>query len=332
MEKIKKSFSKIVVSRYFTFGVTTFLFVLLYVIAAVNYKGFSKPQVFMNLLIDNAALIIATAGTTFVLITGGIDISVGSVLSLSCMLIAWMLEFTNIPPVVIILIVLAVGILFGFVQGYLITKFNLQPFIITLAGQFFARGLTAIISRDTIAITNPMFKGIAGVRITVMGAAYISIGVIIALVVLVAATIVTEKTQFGRRLFAVGGSEQSSFLMGIDTNKVKTSAYMISGGLAALGGVVYTFIVLSGYPLHAVGLDMEAITASVIGGTLMSGGVAFMPGTLVGVLIQGLIQTIITFQGTLSAWWTRIVLAGLLCVFIVMQSLIIKQRNRINVE
>lgn len=327
----KLDFKKLISSRYFNFFATLILFGLIYLIASVNYRGFSRPQVFLNLFIDNATLIIATVATTFVLLTGGIDISVGSVVSLTCMLIAWMLERTQIPALIVIVIVILFGMLFGLVQGWLITRFNLQPFIITLAGQYFGRGLTAIISTETISVTDPLFKNMATSRIPLPGIGYISAGVIIAIIVLILATVMTEKTSFGRRFFAIGGNRQSSFLMGLNVNRASIWAYVISSGLAAVAGVVYTFIMLSGYPLHAIGLDMEAITASVIGGTLMSGGVAFLPGTLIGVLIQGAIQTVITFQGTLSAWWTRIVLAGLLAFFIIMQSIIVKQKSKISI-
>lgn len=331
MFKTKFNFRNMLSSKYFNFIATTLLFVLIYGVASMNYRGFSSPQVFLNLFIDNATLIIATVATTFVLLTGGIDISIGSVVSLTCMMIAWLLQNTGIPAPLVMVMVILFGMFFGFVQGYIITKFDCQPFIITLAGQFFGRGLTAIISTNTITIDHPLFKQMASMRIPVFSLGYLSAGVMIALAVLIVAYVVTERTKFGRRFFAIGGNRQSSFLMGLNVNKASIWAYVISSGLAALAGIVYTFIMLSGYPLHAIGLDMEAITASVIGGTLMSGGVAFIPGTLIGVLIQGAIQTVITFQGTLSAWWTRIVLAALLAFFIVVQSIIVKQKSKISI-
>lgn len=153
---------RLVGSRYFSFGITLSLFVLLYVVGMMNYRGFMKPQVFCNLLIDNAALIIATIGITFVLLIGGIDISIGSVVALTCMSSAQMLQNTGLPAPAVILIVLAMGAVFGLVQGWLITEFNMQPFIVTLAGQFFARGMTAIISRRQLLLT--IHVRLAGVR------------------------------------------------------------------------------------------------------------------------------------------------------------------------
>ena len=159
-----------------------------------------------------------------------------------------------------------------------------------------------------------------------------SFGVVIALVTLVAATLVLKFTRFGRNIYALGGNEMSAQLMGLPTKRTKILAYVVCGFCSALAGVVYSLIMLSGYPLHAVSMEMDAIASSVIGGTLMSGGVAFLPGTLLGVLIQGVIQTFITFQGTLSAWWTRIIIALLLCLFIVIQAVVSRSRQRLNSE
>lgn len=330
MKNVKALKNRMVGSRYFSFGITVLLFAILYLIGMMNYRGFLKPQVFCNLFIDNAALIIATVGITFVLLIGGIDISIGSVVALTCMTSAQLMANTGLGAGVVTVIVLAIGLLFGLVQGWLIAEFDMQPFIVTLGGQFFARGLTAIISRETIDITNETYTSIASARLYILPGAFISVGVVIALVTLIIATLVLRYTRFGRNIYALGGSESSAQLMGLPTKRTKIMTYMVCGFCSALAGVVYSLIMLSGYPLHAVGMEMDAIASSVIGGTLMSGGVAFLPGTLFGVLIQGIIQTFIAFEGTLSAWWTRIIIALLLCIFIVMQAIIVKNRHRIN--
>ncbi len=322
--------NRLVGSRYFTFGITLCLFIVLYIIGMINYRGFMRPQVFCNLLIDNAALIIATIGITFVLLIGGIDISIGSVVALTCMTSAQMLASTSIPAPLVILIVLAMGAVFGLVQGWLIAVFDMQPFIVTLAGQFFARGMTAVISRDTIVIDNPMYTSLASARLYILPGGFISVGVVIALVALVIGTLVLKYTRFGRSIYALGGNETSAQLMGLPTRRTKILAYVVCGFCSSLAGVVYSLIMLSGYPLHAVSMEMDAIASSVIGGTLMSGGVAFLPGTLLGVMIQGVIQTFITFQGTLSAWWTRIIIALLLCLFIVIQAVVNRSRQRLD--
>lgn len=328
---MKQYINSAIASRYFQFFVTVILFIVLYGIGIAMYNGFSRPQVFWNLLIDNASLIIVTVGVTFTIITGGggIDISVGAVVALVCMCLAYLLQNTELAIPVVICLVLLIGIVVGFVQGYLISVFKMQPFIVTLAGMFFCRGMTAVISRDTINIDNPSYVAIASERINMFGTGFISVGALVALIVLIIAIIVLKYTKFGRTIFAIGGNENSASLMGLPVAKTKILAYVISGFCAALGGVVYSWTMLSGYTLHAMGMEMDAIASSVIGGTLLTGGVAFMPGTIFGVLIQGIILTFITFQGTLSAWWTKIVVGALLCIFIIMQALITEHKNKL---
>ncbi len=326
---MKHYLNQLVASQYFSFVVTVLLFVILYAAGIMTYKGFMRPQVFLNLFIDNAALIIVTVGITFTLLIGGIDLSVGAVLALCCMVLAYLLEFTTVPVGLAILIILLMGIGFGALQGYIITKFDLQPFIITLAGMFFCRGLTAVISRDTISITNPFYVELASTRIQ-LGVGFISVGAVIALLTLLIAAIVLGYTKFGRTVFAIGGNESSASLMGLPVFRTKVMVYTISGFCSALGGVAYSLIMLTGYNLHGLGMEMDAIASSVIGGTLLTGGVGFIPGTLFGVLIQGVILTFITFQGTLSAWWTKIVVGALLCVFIVMQAFITEHKSKLS--
>lgn len=328
---MKQYINSAIASRYFQFFVTVILFIVLYGIGIAMYNGFSRPQIFWNLLIDNASLIIVTVGVTFTIITGGggIDISVGAVVALVCMCLAYLLQNTELAIPVVICLVLLIGIVIGFVQGYLISVFKMQPFIVTLAGMFFCRGMTAVISRDTINIDNPSYVAIASERINMFGTGFISVGALVALIVLIIAIIVLKYTKFGRTIFAIGGNENSASLMGLPVTKTKILAYVISGFCAALGGVVYSWTMLSGYTLHAMGMEMDAIASSVIGGTLLTGGVAFMPGTIFGVLIQGIILTFITFQGTLSAWWTKIVVGALLCIFIIMQALITEHKNKL---
>lgn len=328
---MKQYINSAIASKYFQFFVTVILFIVLYGIGIAMYNGFSRPQVFWNLLIDNASLIIVTVGVTFTIITGGggIDISVGAVVALVCMCLAYLLQNTELAIPVVICLVLLIGIVIGFVQGYLISVFKMQPFIVTLAGMFFCRGMTAVISRDTINIDNPSYVAIASERINMFGTGFISVGALVALIVLIIAIIVLKYTKFGRTIFAIGGNENSASLMGLPVTKTKILAYVISGFCAALGGVVYSWTMLSGYTLHAMGMEMDAIASSVIGGTLLTGGVAFMPGTIFGVLIQGIILTFITFQGTLSAWWTKIVVGALLCIFIIMQALITEHKNKL---
>ncbi|CAM4222206.1 simple sugar transport system permease protein [Paenibacillus endophyticus] len=308
--------------QYLPILVTVALFILVFLAGSFRYTGFFSMQVLTNLLIDNAFLLIVAVGMTFVIVSGGIDLSVGSMVALTTMLSATLIEQLGWPPSLVIPCVLLFGALFGLGMGAIIHYFNIQPFIVTLAGMFLARGLCYVISINTITIDNAFYKDMAMTKIQLPGGGFISISVIIALAVVLLAIYLAHYTRFGRNTYAIGGSEQSSLLMGLPVARTKMLVYAFSGFCSALGGVVFTFYMLSGYGLHAVGLELDAIAAVVIGGTLLTGGVGYVAGTVFGVLIQGVIQTIINFEGTLSSWWTRIVIGILLFVFILLQRII----------
>ena len=288
---------------------------------SIMYTGFFSAQVFLNLLIDNAFLLVVAVGMTFVILTGGIDLSVGSVVALTTMVSAALVEHRHWPPGVVIPLVLVGGAAFGAAQGWLIERFRLQPFLVTLAGMFLARGLCYVISIDSISITEPTFTAIAQTRVPLFGGAALSVGALIALATFALGVFVAHGTAFGRNVYAIGGSEQSAVLMGLPVARTVVGVYALSGACAALGGVLFTFYMLSGYGLHATGLELDAIAAVVIGGTLLAGGVGLVAGTLCGVLMLGLIQTLITFDGSLSAWWTKIVIGALLLAFCLLQRL-----------
>jgi len=306
-----------------TFG----LFVVMFSAGSFRYTGFFSMQVLMNLLVDNAFLLITAVGMSFVILSGGIDLSVGSVIALTTMISASLVQQHGWSPAVVIPLVLVIGSVFGFGMGAIIHYFKIQPFIVTLAGMFLARGLCYVISIDTITIDNAFYTSVAQTKIHLPGGSFVSISVIIALVVIVAAIYTAHYTRFGRNVYALGGNEQSALLMGLPVAKTKILVYTLSGFCSALAGVVFTFYMLSGYGLHAVGLELDTIAAVVIGGTLLTGGVGYVIGTFFGVMIQGIIQTIISFEGTLSSWWTKIVIGLLLFFFILLQRLLIARRS-----
>ena len=260
-----------------------------------------------------------TPAFTTRLISGGIDLSVGSVIALTTMVSAALVEKHGWSPAVVIPLVLAMGTAFGAFMGLLIERYRLQPFIVTLAGMFLARGLCYLISIDSISITNEFYTEVSQIRIPIWGEASISLSAAIAIGVLLAAVFVAHCTPFGRAVYAIGGSEHSAMLMGLPVRRTLIGVYTLSGFCSALAGVIFTFYMLSGYGLHAVGLELDAIAAVVIGGTLLTGGVGYVAGTLFGVLMLGIIQTLISFDGTLSSWWTRIVVGALLFVFCLLQ-------------
>lgn len=317
--------------QYLPILVTIGLFVLVFLAGSFRYTGFFSLQVLTNLLIDNAFLLIVAVGMTFVIVSGGIDLSVGSMVALTTMLSATLVEQQGWPPSVVIPLVLAFGCLYGFGMGAIIHYFNIQPFIVTLAGMFLARGLCYIISINTITINDSFYKDMAMTKIQLPGGSFVSISVIIALAVVLLAIYLAHYTRFGRNTYAIGGSEQSALLMGLPVARTKMLVYAFSGFCSALGGVVFTFYMLSGYGLHAVGLELDAIAAVVIGGTLLTGGVGYVAGTFFGVLILGVIQTIINFEGTLSSWWTKIVIGVLLFLFIILQRVINVRASKMKV-
>lgn len=333
MKKLKERLD----GNSFLLLITIALFIVLYVSGMVIFgdKNFGKPQVFFNLFINNAGLIVAAVGMTMVLITGGIDISIGSVIGMTCMLLAWMIEVQQMSVISSIVIVLVIGGIFGLVQGYFIAYLKIQPFIVTLAGMFFARGMTAVISSNMISITNSTFLSMANSKLYIpffvtvnkkgnLVYPYIYPSVVIAIIVLVLVFLLLKFTSFGRSIYAVGGNEQSALLMGLNVRKTKLKVYILNGFLAGLAGFVFSLNSCGGFVEQARGFEMEAIASSVIGGTLLTGGVGSVVGSLFGVLIKGTIESIITFQGTLSSWWTKIVIAALLGFFIILQSVLAK--------
>ncbi len=311
--------------QYLPILVTIGLFLLIFAIGSFRYTGFFSIQVLMNLLIDNTFLLITAVGMTFVIITGGIDLSIGSMIALTTMISAVLVNH-GWPPLLVIPLVLAAGALFGWGMGAVIHYFKIQPFIVTLAGMFLARGLCYIISINTITIDHPFYRTAAQTKLRLPGGNFISISVLIALAVVGVGIYLAHYTRFGRNAYALGGSEQSALLMGLPVSRTKLLVYMFSGFCSALAGVVFTFYMLSGYGLHAMGMELDAIAAVVIGGTLLTGGVGYIAGTFFGVMIQGVIQTIISFEGTLSSWWTKIVIGVLLFLFILLQKVLSERK------
>ena len=308
-------------SRYLSTLVILFLFVLMFGWGSVAYTGFFSLQNFLNLFIDNAYLLILAVGMTFVIISGGIDLSVGSMLGLATMLSASLVQKSHLSPLLVILIVLLNGTVLGFFMGCLIQFFDLPPFIITLAGLYLGRGLCYIVSIDTIGISNDFFQAAAHSQFPVLGDSFVSPSAVIALVVVAIGAYVLRFTRFGRTIYAIGGNEQSALLMGLPVTRTKIAIYALSGFCSALAGIVFTFYTLSGYALDGKGMELDAIATVVIGGTLLTGGAGSILGTVFGVLVYGTIQVLIVFQGTLNSWWTRIAIGFLVFLFCFLQRL-----------
>ena len=327
--------------------ITFILFVCMYAIGCVIYaqKGFTHVQTFLNLFISNAGLICVTCGMTCVMLTGGIDISVGSLVAMDCMILADGMTNKHMGAVPLILLVLLIGIVFGLVQGFLVAYIEIQPFIVTMAGMFFARGMTAVINTNQVPITeesSPLFYCWATAKILFpeflgyankkgkMIAPFIRPTVVVALLVVVVIFFVLKYTKFGRILYAVGGNESSAKMMGLNVKRTKMLTYVLSSFLCSIGGILFCLNSMTGAVTQAKGLEMTAIASAVIGGTLLTGGVGNVWGSLVGVLITGTISALVMTNGKLLSSWSNIMTAALLCFFILLQSIFafLKNRNR----
>ena len=309
-------------SRFLTLFATIAVFILLYVVGWARFPTFGSTVVLANVLYDNAFLGITAVGMTFVILAGGIDLSVGSVIAFIGVFIALMLRDTQVHPLIVFAMALAMGTAFGAIMGAIIYYFSIPPFIVTLAGLYLARGAIFLFTTESIGISNPVYDQVYNIAIKIPDGGRLSLLAIIFLIVLLGGIFIAHYTEFGRNIYALGGDSNAALMLGVPVARTTIGVYAFSGFLAALAGVVYSLYTSSGYPLATTGLELDAIAAVVIGGTLLTGGVGYVAGTFIGILIAGTIQTYISFDGSLNGWWTRIVIGFLLFVFIGVQKLI----------
>lgn len=308
--------------------VTTTVFVAGFIFCSLQFPNFASTRVVANLLTDNAFLGIVAVGMTFVIVSGGIDLSVGSVIGFTTVFLALAIERLGVPPMLAFAAILVICALFGAAMGAAIEYFEMPPFIITLAGMFLARGASFLLSTESIPINAPLYADLAAYAIRLPGGGRLTVVAMIMLAVFAAGIVLLHFTRFGANVYALGGSRISTALMGVRVGVTTVQIYMLSSVLAGLAGIVFSFYTSAGYSLSAVGVELDTIAAVVIGGTLLTGGYGFVFGTFVGVLIQGLIQTYINFDGTLSSWWTKIATGVLLFAFIALQQLMLALARR----
>ncbi len=325
-------------------SITIVVFFAMYLGAMIfQGAGFLKAQTFFNILNAQASLIILSCGMSLVMITGGIDISVGGVTALVSMCCAVYLDYQSGNVFVAVLIALLIGLTFGLVQGFLVAYLEIQPFIVSLAGMFFARGMTTIVNSNPFNVQNEAFVALKGTRIIIPGLgsvnklgkyvnAYVEIGVIVALLVVILMFIILKWTKLGRSFYAVGGNSQSALMLGINVKRTKFLSHLICGFLAGVGGFVYFLHVGSGSASHASGAEMNAIASSIIGGTMLTGGVGNIIGTFFGVLSLSTIKNIVASAGLDEPWWIGITIAAMLCLFLVVQSIVMTVRKKQTVQ
>jgi simple sugar transport system permease protein len=324
--------------RFIPLVATAALGFVAYAFGATFYPGMRDPQVFLNLFRANHYLLISAVGMTFVMLTGGIDLSVSGVVALTTVAIAALIR-EGVDPWVAMLLMLAMGMALGAIMGFFITYLKVQPFIATLAGMWFARGMCFFMSDDAIAIDTRVYRLLGGTKLLIPGlsdpvaktGSFISILAVIAFLVLIIAMYVAHYTRFGRTIYAIGVNEGrneiSARLMGLPVNRTKMLVYMFSGFCSALAGIVLSIYVSSGHGLYAQSFEMDVIASVVMGGTMLTGGSGYVFGTLLGVIIFGITQTLIQFNGQLSSWWTRIVIGLLTLLFIGVQSVLAAQKG-----
>jgi galactofuranose transport system permease protein len=308
---------------------TIAIFFVAYFVGGRLYPAMRKPQVFFNLFINNGSLLLVAIGETFVILTGGIDLSVGGVIALTTTASAALLK-AGVSPFVVIPSMIIMGIVFGLTMGGIIQFLKVQPFIATLMGLFFARGVAYIISLSSVTITDSFYKFLAltSVPIPLLPNVYVYWPTLIAPVIFIAAIYLSYFTRFGRTIYALGNNEQSALLMGLPVARTKIVTYAFSSFCAAVAGIVFSISLLAGYGQFATGMELDAIASVVIGGTLLTGGAGSVIGTPFGVLIYGTIVSILQFNGTLSSWWTRIGVGVLTLIFIGIQSLFFLRKRR----
>ena len=329
-------------------SITIIVFIIMY-LAAILFlgEGFLKLQSFFNMLNANAYLILMSCGLTLVMIIGSIDISVGGVAALVSMCCAVYLDRNILNPdqnltpgnvFVSMLIALGIGLAYGLIQGYLIAYLDIQPFIVSLAGMFFARGMTTIVHTNPFNVENEAFNKLKDpIRIAFLGTvnkkgkmvpAKIEVGVLVALLIVLILFLLLRYTKLGRSFYAVGGNRTSALMLGINVKRTKFIAHLLCGVLAGIGGYVYFLHVGSGSATNASGAEMNAIASSIIGGTMLTGGVGNIIGTLFGVLSLATIRDIVTSAGFDQPWWTGITVAAMLCLFLVIQSVVMARKKK----
>ena len=301
---------------------TAIIFAIAYALAVFQFPNMFSTRVLGNFLTDNAFLGITAVGMTFVILSGGIDLSVGAVIGFTGVLVAVLISWAGWHPLGAFAMALAIASAFGGIMGLAIHYLQVPAFIVTLAGMFLARGGASVITRDSIPVNHEFYSWISELVIRLPGGGRLSFIGLLMVAVFIIGALVAHRTKFGSYVYALGGNPTSASLMGVPVAQTTVGVYMLSSMLAALAGIVFSLYTSAGYPLAAVGVELDAISAVVIGGTLLTGGYGFVLGTFIGVMLLGLVQTYIIFDGSLSSWWTKIVIGGLLFLFIVLQRLI----------
>jgi len=309
-------------SRFIPLLMTFLVFAVMYAFAYYRFSSFGTMRIVGNLLRDNAYWGIAAVGMTFVIISGGIDLSVGSVIAFTGVFCALMIDRNGWHPLVTFIVMLTIGTIFGTTMGVFIHYFKIPAFIATLSGLFLARGMAYVLSTDSIRIDHPFYEWVSNLVYIFPDKGRFTFAAAVFLVVLILGIIVAHYTKFGRNIYALGGNPDAALLLGVPVGRTTISVYALSSFLATFAGIVLSLSKQSGDSTIAVGLELDVIAAVVIGGTLLTGGVGYVIGTFIAVMTLGTIQIYLVLDGSLTPWWIKIVIGVLLFSFVVLQKLL----------
>ncbi|WP_115727712.1 ABC transporter permease subunit [Actinomyces culturomici] len=293
-------------------------------------RAFISMKLLSNLLVDNSYLLVLAVGMTFVILTGGIDLSVGAVVALVGLVTAKLFLAGVALPIVLVVDVL-IGTACGLLIGILVQVFDIQPFIASLAVMFLARGLANVVSVQSLPIDDQGFAALASWALkfgTGKGIWRINASMIVAIVVLLIGFYLLHYTRFGRTVYGLGAGDQGQAvrLMGLNEGRTRILVYVISGTCAGIAGILFALYTKSGFNLTGIGMELDAIASVVIGGTLLAGGYGFVLGSGIGVLVYGLIQVLIAREG-LDSWWTKVFIGVVLLGFVILQRVIAVKRE-----
>ncbi len=319
-------------SRFIPLLMTLLVFAVMYLFAYSQFSSFGSMRVIGNLLRDNAYLGIAAIGMTFVIISGGIDLSVGSVIAFTGVFCALMIGRNGWDPVLTFVVMLTIGTLFGATMGYIIHHFKIPAFIVTLSGLFLARGMAYVMSTDSIRIDNPFYEQISDLVYIFPDRGRFTFAAAVFLLTLIMGIFLAHFTRFGRNVYALGGNADAALLLGVPVGRTTITVYALNSFLAVLAGIVLSLSKQSGDSTIAVGLELDVIAAVVIGGTLLTGGVGYVIGTFIAVMTLGTIQTYLTLDGSLTPWWIKIVIGVLLFAFVGLQKLLSSRQGLLGVK
>jgi simple sugar transport system permease protein len=307
------------------------ILIAMVVYGEIAYGRIVQANTLSNLLINNTHLIVLAVALTFVILTGGIDLSVGSIIAFSSVA-GVMLSNAGWHPLAVLVVMIGSGSLFGLVSGILIRYFNVQPFIATLAMMFLGRGLASLLSTvpERLGEDSPLrwigtqIKVVDGPKVNDL---VITPAVIVALLVVVVAFFVLHRTRTGRTVYAIGGSENSAALMGLSVPRTKVLVYVISGTLAGIAAVLYTGRLGTAQNITGIGWELDAIAAAVIGGTVLTGAYGYVLGSVVGALVLGLMNVLITRDGKIPPEMTTIITGAILLVFVLLQRAVTRKKE-----